>query len=79
MLKLFCFAFKKCGIVRVIECKPSFNYFIYAMTKYEFSEDKVWYVSWQPSTRETKCSCCKMELIGLVGSSGLGIIKKGEG
>ncbi|TKY53899.1 FAR1-RELATED SEQUENCE 5 [Spatholobus suberectus] len=52
------------GTVRVVGCKKSFEYLIYTVSKYESSQ-RAWHVSFQPSTNDVKCSCRRMESLGL--------------
>lgn len=57
-------ALKRAALVRVIEEQDMSTYIIYALSKYR-GDSCVWHVSFQPSTNELRCSCLRMESIGV--------------
>lgn len=61
---LFRSILQRSSTVKVISCKQTASCFIYIVTKYRRSWCE-WHVSYWPSTMEIKCSCLRMESIGI--------------
>ncbi|XP_020205881.1 protein FAR1-RELATED SEQUENCE 5, partial [Cajanus cajan] len=64
IFKLFRDQLHSSSLMRVIGCKQTFGCCIYIVRKYEISH-KQWHVSYESTPCDLKCSCLRMESVGI--------------